>query len=205
MAPALNHVHNLTLVPELKATCTESGNIAYYTCECGQWFSDENANNLISNHSSVITQAINHNYDGVEWTKTEDGHYKECKNDNCTVKSQEGAHADVNTDNVCDVCGYALGGEEPEVPVEPEQPTEPEVPTEPEQPGEGGNNGGNAGGNEGEIIEEEEAGLSTGAIVGIAVGSTVGGLGLGVGIFLIIWIFVKKKSIADLLAIFKKK
>lgn len=223
MAPALNHVHSLTLVPEVKATCTESGNIAYYTCECGQWFFDENANNLISNHSSVITQAINHNYDGVEWTKTEDGHYKECKNDNCTVKSQEGAHADVNTDNVCDVCGYVMATDEPGNEPGDEPGNEPgdQPGTEPEQPGEGGNeggngDGGNAGGNEGNENQggnqggtegeiEEPTTLSAGAIAGIAVGATVGALALGVGIFLIIWIFVKKKSIADLLAIFKKK
>ena len=31
------HTHTLTLVPEKKATCTETGNLAYYTCTCGKW------------------------------------------------------------------------------------------------------------------------------------------------------------------------
>ena len=45
-------------------------------------------------------------------------------------------------------------------------------------------------------------GLPVGAIVGISIGSTVIA---SVGIFSLIWFVIKKKSLADLLAIFKKK
>lgn len=45
-------------------------------------------------------------------------------------------------------------------------------------------------------------GLSGGAIVGIAIGSVVV---VGLGLFVLIWFVIKKKSIFDLLAVFKKK
>ncbi|MBQ9114421.1 MAG: hypothetical protein IJY07_00635, partial [Clostridia bacterium] len=55
-----------------------------------------------------------------------------------------------------------------------------------------------------EVEGEDEAGLSAGAIAGIAVGATAGAVGLGVGGFAIFWFVIKKKSMAELLAIFKK-
>ena len=47
----------------------------------------------------------------------------------------------------------------------------------------------------------EDAGLGTGAIVGIVVGSVVV---LGLGGFALVWFVIKKKSFADLVAVFKK-
>ena len=48
-------VHNLTLVPEKKATCTEDGNKAYYTClHCDKLFEDENAKNEITLKDTVV-------------------------------------------------------------------------------------------------------------------------------------------------------
>lgn len=55
-----SHTHFLTPVAERAATCLESGNIAYYTCECGKWFSDAEGQNLISDHNSVIVSALGH-------------------------------------------------------------------------------------------------------------------------------------------------
>ena len=48
----------------------------------------------------------------------------------------------------------------------------------------------------------ENTGLSTGAIVGITIGSVVV---LGTGAFALVWFVIKKKSFADLIAVFKKK
>lgn len=42
IAPALGHTHKLTKV-DATVSCTEAGNIAYYTCECGKWFADSEA------------------------------------------------------------------------------------------------------------------------------------------------------------------
>ena len=50
--------------------------------------------------------------------------------------------------------------------------------------------------------DEPNDGLSGGAIAGIAVGSTAVA---GIGVFALIWFVIKKKSLAELLAIFKKK
>ena len=52
-----------------------------------------------------------------------------------------------------------------------------------------------------EIAPLKKDGLGTGAIVGIAAGSTVV---LGAGGFSLVWFVIKKKSLADLLALFKK-
>jgi len=47
-----------------------------------------------------------------------------------------------------------------------------------------------------------DGGLSGGAIAGIVIGSIAG---IGIGGFAIFWFLIKKKSFADLIAIFSKK
>ena len=58
------------------------------------------------------------------------------------------------------------------------------------------------GGGAPENPEQPKDGLGTGAIIGIVVGGVVV---LGLGGFAIFWFVIKKKSFADLIAIFKKK
>ena len=72
---ALDHVHtrNLTAVAAKDATCTENGNIQYYSCSCGKLFADEAATQEITN---VILPAKGHTeiiQNAVEATCTEDG------------------------------------------------------------------------------------------------------------------------------------
>ena len=86
-----------------------------------------------------------------------------------------------------DVTLFALWKDAESAPVDPVNPNEPTTPdTTPEVEG------------------EDEAGLSGGAIAGIAVGATVGAIALGAGGFAIFWFVIKKKSMADLLALLKK-
>ena len=59
-------------------------------------------------------------------------------------------------------------------------------------------NADNPGGDKG----PEKTGLSGGAIAGIAVGSVAV---VGLGGFSLFWFVIKKKSFADLIAIFKKQ
>jgi len=66
ITPQISHKHTLTKVEEVKPTCTTNGNIAYYVCECGKWYSDEKAENIINDHTSVIVLASGHKHENVE-------------------------------------------------------------------------------------------------------------------------------------------
>ena len=63
ITPALGHIHqnNLTKVPAETADCEKDGNIEYYTCSCGKWFSDSTASVEITDKESVKI-AGGHNY-----------------------------------------------------------------------------------------------------------------------------------------------
>ncbi len=56
ITPALGHIHknNLTKVPAETADCEKDGNIEYYTCSCGKWFSDATASVEITDKDSVV-------------------------------------------------------------------------------------------------------------------------------------------------------
>ena len=56
-----SHVHRLTLVPGVDATCTTDGNKAYYTCSgCENWFEDGSGSIVISDKTSVVIGALGH-------------------------------------------------------------------------------------------------------------------------------------------------
>lgn len=72
------HTHSLTLVPAKAATCTETGNKAYYTCSgCDSLFADANGT-TITTAEAVKIAALDHDWI-EEWvvikeaTATEDG------------------------------------------------------------------------------------------------------------------------------------
>ena len=47
-------IHDLTLVPEKEANCTENGHSAYYTCSgCDKWFADEKGETEITDKNSI--------------------------------------------------------------------------------------------------------------------------------------------------------
>ena len=142
-----------------EATCTSLA-----VCEdCGVEYGDFNT----------------HKYELVKYD--EENHWNECV---CGDKTNVNAHTDSDSDGVCDICGYVVGGAESEPPASSEPPKTSE---QPESSGE---------------LEEESKGLSGGAIAGIIVGSVAVA---GVGGFAIFWFVIKKKSFAELIAIFKKK
>lgn len=66
---------NLTSVPAKEATCTENGNIAYWSCECGKYFADENAILEITLENTVIKAS---HTPGAEATCTEPQICTEC-------------------------------------------------------------------------------------------------------------------------------
>ena len=70
------HTHILTCVSEKPATCTEDGNTAYYVCSgCGNWYTDAEGNQEITDRSSVKILHTGH-----DWAAAEKGSkYEECK------------------------------------------------------------------------------------------------------------------------------
>ena len=88
---------------------------------------------------------------------------------------EKAAHTDSNNDGKCDTCEYQMS-------TTPNNPDEPN--NTPDDP------------------NEDKDGLGAGAIVGIVIGSVAV---VGIGGFALFWFVIKKKSFADLIAVFKKK
>ena len=126
--------HSLTCVEAADATCTQTGNTAYYKCTvCDKYFSDAEGTNEITDKSSVVTEALGHDYQPEcdeeyyweecsrckavkegskvahvfsDWNYTSEVHWKNC---DCGYSTEFEAHslsgAD-GQDKVCTVCGY---------------------------------------------------------------------------------------------------
>lgn len=121
IADKLGHIcaNHLTLVEANDATCTETGNTAYYECSCGKFYKDATANIEITDHNSVILGILNHDWaaatctepktckrDGcnategnplghnysADWSKDETNHWHACQNDGCTDKADLARH-----------------------------------------------------------------------------------------------------------------
>lgn len=80
---ALGHTHSLTKVEAKAPTCTEDGNIEYYTCSgCSKLFADATGNVEIT-ADKTVDKATGHRYEWVidkEATATEKGSkHEECK------------------------------------------------------------------------------------------------------------------------------
>ena len=155
-----------------------------------------------------------HNHVFGDWEVNQTHHWKECA---CGEETEKAEHEDGDSDDLCDECGYDMTVEE-ESESESESETESETESESESETESDSTsqesasevestsqGGTTSENLSESqpkLEEPKDGLSGGAIAGIAVGSVAVA---GVGGFALVWFVIKKKSWADLVAIFKKK
>ena len=212
------HVCNPTLVPEDEPDCTTAGKSAYYHCECGKNYEDAQGNTEIENIETWgILNALGHN-PSTAWSTDGDNHWKECAR--CSGQQlDKAAHADTDSDEKCDACGYDMPATDTEPGTTPdtEPDTEPETTpdTEPDtepgtEPGtepdtEPGTNPDTEPGtddpNTPDDPKEDKDGLGAGAIVGIVIGSVAV---VGVGGFALFWFVIKKKTWAEFLAIFKK-
>lgn len=105
------HIHATTKVAAADATCTENGNIEYYTCECGKWFTDENATQEIADKNSVVIEKKGHSWVDASCTAP-----KTCSV--CgAIEGEKAGHswqaATCSTPKLCTVCnateGNALG------------------------------------------------------------------------------------------------
>ncbi|MBR2461256.1 MAG: hypothetical protein IKB34_08535, partial [Clostridia bacterium] len=128
-----------------------------------------------------IINALGHE-PSTAWSTDGEYHWKECTR--CAGQQLEkDAHVDTNTNGKCDVCEYSMQEDNSST------------------SSESSNNSSNDS-----TIESTDKnandGISTGAIIGIIIGSLVV---VGLGGFAIFWFAIKKKSFADLIAVFKKK
>ena len=121
-----------------------------------------------------------HNH-GSEWQKNADEHWNECA---CGDKANKATHIDDNSDSKCDICDYAMPAHDPDTSDQPDNPNNPGTNPSADNP-----------------PSDDEGGLGAGAIVGIVIGSVAV---VGVGGFALFWFVIKKKSFADLIAVFKK-
>ena len=103
--------HSLTGYAAKAATCTATGNVAYWNCsECHKNFdAAENGKELQTIVTSIDTN--NHNPEAA-WIQADDKHYHECQN-GCGTHLDEtacsGGTAACTAQAVCGVCGNAYG------------------------------------------------------------------------------------------------
>jgi len=118
---AWGHEHSLflTKVEKKESTCTETGNVEYYVCECGKWFTNSKATVEITEKSSVIKAKKKHSFvnEIVEdrYKESEAScskritYYKSCDcGEKGTVTFEYGDYKNHNYENSekCVDCGY---------------------------------------------------------------------------------------------------
>lgn len=122
---------------------------------------------------------------GSDWKTDANEHWNECT---CGDKANKAAHTDSNNDGKCDTCEYQMTNDSGNT----------ETPDNTDNP----NNTPDNPNNTPDDPSDDKDGLGAGAIVGIVIGSVAV---VGIGGFALFWFVIKKKSFADLIAVFKKK
>ncbi len=110
ITPAIGHVHtlHLTKVKAKVQSCSATGNIEYYTCVCGKWFTNDTATTEINDKSSVVIAKDAHDYKTLKKTDTE--HWWECScNDKNGFEEHHGGNATCTKKAVCEDCGTEYG------------------------------------------------------------------------------------------------
>ena len=147
------HAHTVTPVAGQEPTCTEDGWKAYYTCECGKAFADEECTEEISD---VDAWKLNEGkldklgHKPGEWNHDEESHWKNCETcgdkvesanhtyGEWVVETEPTATTDGSQKHVCSVCGYEEAQVIPATgevdPVDPQNPAKPDVPVNPDIP-----------------------------------------------------------------------
>ena len=118
-AASAEHVHDMLRIPSEAPTCTQDGNISYYSCAgCRQYFSDAHGDNPISLSSTVIP-ALGHSFGA--WThNSSGGHSRVCNRCGYTETDQYCNYGDWESDGAgkhykyCDYCRDAYNSSEAE-------------------------------------------------------------------------------------------
>lgn len=115
--PKLDHEHTLVKTDAKEATCTEDGNVEYYTCStCGKIYLNADGSAEVTIDETVIP-ATGHSF-GTEYQSDETEHWHECtacgeKTDvaehtfgEWTVTKEATATEDGSRERTCSVCGH---------------------------------------------------------------------------------------------------
>ncbi len=107
---ALGHIHtlHLTKVDPTASTCSTQGNIEYYACSCGKWFTTNTATTEITNKESVLLPLTEHDhfmlYDNKYY------HWYECRcGDKTASEAHYGGTATCREPAYCIICGWDYG------------------------------------------------------------------------------------------------
>lgn len=109
----VEHAHKGVLVEEVPATCTQTGEKAYYECSiCHQYFEDEACNKPIADLDSwKVIPVLGHDFGG--WTSNGNGtHTGTCQRDGCDATDTQncsGREATYFLKAECEICGGAYG------------------------------------------------------------------------------------------------
>ena len=163
------------------------GTYHWHTCSCSHEFDKaECSGGTATCTAKAVCTVCNNEYGntaahshGSEWKTDANEHWTECV---CGDKANKAAHTDSNNDGKCDTCEYQMST----------------TPDNPDNPNNTPDNPNNTPDNP----SDDKDGLGAGAIVGIVIGSVAV---VGIGGFALFWFVIKKKSFADLIAVFKKK
>ncbi len=95
----IDHVHAGNFVSGYLPTCTQSGRIVYYACDCGMRFWDKACEDLIDNYTDLILKKYGHSYTSGKYEVTDEGHSEKCIR--CDVYGKVEAHSGEECE-----CGY---------------------------------------------------------------------------------------------------
>ena len=135
----------------------------------------------IATYKYIKLESLHIHAPGADIKSDASNHWNECT---CGEKLNIAPHVDENGDGKCDTCDFTMQS----VSTDTNTDTSTDTNT-------------NAGIGTPPSEQNEPKGLGTGAIVGITVGSIAV---VGIGGFALIWFVIKKKTLADLIAVFKK-
>ena len=158
----------------------------------GTGASDYSASNIATYKYVKVEPTHVHDH-GTAWESDANEHWNECS---CGDKANKAAHTDSDNNGKCDTCDYQMNAGSPN-----------DSSNSSNSSSTGSSNNSSSVENSsstsiGISPEQPESGLGTGAIVGIVIGSVAV---VGFGGFAIFWFVIKKKTFAELIAIFKKK
>ena len=107
LAPAKNHTHKLTLLPDVKPTCLATGTVAHYACSgCTALFSDAEGKKPLPADVNVILPALGHT-PSDDWSFDTEYHWRTCAT--CREVLPETKMAHEALEGKCTTCGYTIG------------------------------------------------------------------------------------------------